>query len=325
MNPQKIKAQIRGLFLKKPGDLPNIEELNHWYNSMNETTEEPHEMNRLRAESWRGIQNEIELSKAESSSTHGKRSLPVFRQWIWRAAILLIFCGSVYGMFSLLDDQPDQPVIASGSFTNDIGKISSFVLPDGSKVWLSTGSTVEYAEDFPRNRKVTLLGEAFFDVSHDPEFPFIVATGHVNTKVLGTSFNLKSYDQKTVELSVYSGRVSFSDQQVNIDSAVLLKGERISWETGKGLSEIEQFDLNQLPDWRSGRISFDHADLESIKSTLERWYNVEISLIGKGHDCHYSGEFTQSSLEHILQTLSYSLNLTYKINEDHVTIHANPC
>lgn len=325
MNPQKIKTQIRSLFQKKQGDPLDIKELNQWYGSMNEATEKPHEMDLLRAGSWRKIQHEIDLSQAESSRTIGKRSISIFGKWIWKAAILLIFCGSGYGVFSHLADKPGKSVIASGSFTNDIGKISSFVLPDGSKVWLSTGSTVEFAEDFPKNRRVTLIGEAFFDVFHNPEFPFLVSTGQVNTEVLGTSFNLKSYDLQTVELSVYSGRVRFSDLQINTDSAVLLKGERVSWMSGRGLSEIEQFDLNQLPDWRLGRISFDHADLKSIKSTLEQWYNVEISLVGNDHDCQYSGEFTQSSLEHILQTLSYSLNLTYKINEEHVTIHANPC
>lgn len=321
MNSQKIKTQIRNLFTKKRGVLLDVNELNHWYNSMKGTQPKPNGIDLIKAKSWKKIQSQMQVPQRKNV----KGNKPIFGSWIWKAAILLILCGAGYGLFTRLPEKAADVVIAAGSFSNDLGKISSFLLPDGSKVWLSTRSTVEYAEDFPRNRKVKLSGEAFFEVFHNPDSPFEVVTGQITTEVLGTSFNLKSYDQASVELSVYSGRVRFGDQQADADSAVLLKGERISWTAERGLSEIEQFDLSQLPDWRLGKISFDHADLKAIKTTLERWYKVEISLEGQGKNCHYSGEFTQSSLEHILQTLSYSLNLTYKINDAHVTIHANPC
>lgn len=239
--------------------------------------------------------------------------------------MLLIFCGVGYGLVRILPESSPLVKLAEGTYTNAIGKVSVFSLPDGSKVWLSTGSTLEYVEDFPRNRQVKLSGEAFFEVVRNPEFPFQISTGSIRTVVLGTSFNLRSYQNADVELSVYSGSVKFLDQNAVADSVVLLKGEKVSWTVDGGISKLELFDYERLPGWRQGEIVFENADLGMIQSTLQRWYNVTITIKGKGENCHYSGEFTQASLEQILETLSYTLNLTYKIKDAHVTIYANPC
>jgi len=321
MNSQKIKIQVRKLFTKSAGNRSEIDELNQWYDSLNESTDRPEGINQFRAKSWSNILDEIQPSSLQTQ----KVRKPFLGKWIWKAAIFLCLCGAGYGLFTTLPKKISEDKIAAGVFRNDIGKVSTFSLPDGTKVWLSTGSQLEYAEDFPGNRKVKLSGEAFFEVERNPYHPFQIATGAIYTEVLGTSFNLKSYDETGVELSVYSGRVKFSDQQSDKVSAVLLKGERISWSSETGVTEIGLFDINQLPGWRQGKITFDNAGLDMIRSTLKLWYKVEIHLEGNGGNCHYSGEFTQASLEQILETLSYTLNLTYKINDTNVTIHANPC
>lgn len=319
MNSQKIKQQLRRLFDKQSKNQADLEELNQWYQTLEEQTSIPENGNLLKAEAWERIVGEIKPDvKAKE-----KKSFP--GQWIWRAAVLLIFYGAGFGLFKFLPESSEQIMLEAGKYTNDIGKVSVFSLPDGSKVWLSTGSTLDYAEDFPRNRQVTLTGEAFFDVTRNRDFPFAISTGNIITEVLGTSFNLRSYNKSQVELSVYSGRVKFSDRMSGLDSAILLKGEKVSWTEGDGISEIALFDINELPGWRQGIISFENAGVEEIQATLQRWYNVTIQIDGNGENCHYSGEFTQASLEQILETLSYTLNLTYKINDTHVTIHANPC
>lgn len=321
MNSQKIQKHVRKLFTESARNLTEIDELNQWYDSLNESTSKPDNINQFRAKSWSNIFDEIQSSGLQVKKVKN----PLLGNWIWRAAIFLCLCGAGYGLFTTLPKKIIEDKIVAGVFRNDIGKVSTFSLPDGTKVWLSTGSQLEYAEDFPRNRKVKLSGEAFFEVASNPDFPFQIATGTIYTEVLGTSFNLKSYDETGVDLSVYSGRVKFSDQQSKIVSALLLKGERINWSSETGMSHIELFDINDLPDWRQGKITFNNAGLDMIQSTLKRWYKVEIHLEGNGGNCHYSGEFSQASLEQILETISYTLNLTYKINDAKVTIHANYC
>ncbi|TXE13693.1 FecR family protein [Algoriphagus aquimarinus] len=321
MDSQKIKEQVRKLFNQEAKDQSNIDRLNHWYQSLNETASKPDDIDQIRTDSWESILDAIQPFDGQKE----KDSKSIFGKWIWKAAILLLLCGGGYGLLSVLPDKETETFLGAGLYTNDIGKVSTFFLPDGTKVWLSTGSQVEYAEDFPKNRQVRLSGEAFFEVVRNPDFPFVITTGKISTQVLGTSFNLKSYENAGVELSVYSGKVKFFNQKSKLDSAILLKGEKVTWTSEKGISDIELFDIEQLPDWRQGKISFDNAGIDVIQSTLERWYKVDIKIEGKGRNCHYSGEFTQASLEQILETLSYALNLTYKINDTNVTIHTKPC
>ncbi|WP_057938532.1 FecR family protein [Algoriphagus resistens] len=320
MNSQKIKVQLRKLFSKEEQDISPLEELNHWYNSLNEDVSKSiSDSNRIKLQAWENIHNKIHADKVTR-----RRKKIGFGSWIWKAAILLLFCGAGYGLITGLPDA-GTATLAAGAYSNAIGKVSAFQLPDGSKVWLSTGSKLEYAADFPTNRQVSLSGEAFFEVTTNPESPFKIMTGTVATEVLGTSFNLKSYHQSGVELSVYSGRVKFSEQQSEKESTILLMGEKISWTAQEGFSEMEQFDVAELPGWRLGKITFDNATIDMIQSTLKSWYAVTIEINGKGPNCHYTGEFTQASLEQILETLSYTLNLTYKINDANVTIDVNPC
>ncbi|WP_339750630.1 FecR family protein [Algoriphagus aquimarinus] len=321
MDSQKIKEQVRKLFNEEAKDQSDIDRLNHWYESLNETDSKPNDIDQIRTDSWESILDAIQPFHGQKE----KDSKSIFGKWIWKAAILLLLCGGGYGLLSVIPDKETETFLGAGLYTNDIGKVSTFFLPDGSKVWLSTGSQIEYAEDFPRNRQVRLSGEAFFEVMRNPDFPFVITTGEISTQVLGTSFNLKSYENAGVELSVYSGKVKFFNQKSKLDAAVLLKGEKVSWISGEGISDIEKFDIEQLPDWRQGKITFDNAGIDVIQSTLERWYKVDIKIEGKERNCHYSGEFTQASLEQILETLSYALNLTYKINDANVTIHTKPC
>lgn len=321
MDAKKIKQQVRKLFNQEAKDQSDIDRLSHWYQSLNETSSKPDDIDQIRTDSWESILDEIQSSDRQKE----KDSKSIFGKWIWKAAILLLICGGGYGLLYVLPDKETETFLAAGLYTNVIGKVSTFFLPDGSKVWLSTGSQIEYSEDFSRNRQVRLSGEAFFEVVRNSDFPFVITTGGVSTEVLGTSFNLKSYENSDVELSVYSGKVKFFNQKSTFDSAILLKGEKATWTSGDGIRDIELFDIEQLPNWRQGKITFDNAGIDVIQSTLERWYKVDIKTEGKGRNCHYTGEFTQASLEQILETLSYALNLTYKINDANVTIHTKPC
>ena len=321
MNSQKIIKQIRKLFNREVENKTEVDELNLWYQSLNEQTVIPENLSDIKSDSWITI---LEKTHPVERRLENKK-FPFLKNWLWKAAIFLGICFTSYGLLRSLSVEETPVKLAAGIYTNDIGKVSTFFLPDGSEVLMSTGSELEYAEDFSHNRKVKLSGEAFFKVNRNPEFPFQITTGAFSTVVLGTSFNLKSYEQNEIELSVYSGKVMFYDQQSHENSAILVKGERISWTEEKGISDIHSFDVSKLPDWHQGLITFENAGLEEIQSTLKKWYKIPIEIMGSKKNCHYSGQFKQASLEQILETLSYALNITYKLDDTHVTIYASPC
>lgn len=321
MNSQKIIKQIRKLFNREVENKTEVDELNLWYQSLNEKTVIPENLSDIKSDSWITI---LEKTHPVERRLENKK-FPFLKNWLWKVAIFLGICFTSYGLLNPFSEEEWPVKLAAGVYTNDIGKVSTFFLPDGSEIWLSTGSELEYAEDFSRNREVKLTGEAFFKVKRNPDFPFQITTGTFSTVVLGTSFNLKSYEENEIELSVYSGRVMFFDQQSRENSATLVKGERISWMEEKGISAIQYFDTGKLPDWRQGMITFENAGLVEIQSTLKKWYKIPIKIVGNKKNCHYSGEFNQASLEQILETLSYALNITYELNDTYVIIYATPC
>lgn len=250
-----------------------------------------------------------------------------FGTWYRLVAVfigILIFSSIWWTEFSLRKAYEQAPIPA-GSYTNKLGKVTAFLLPDSTKVWLSTGSELRYEENFTSNRKVRLKGEAFFEVRKNPDFPFEIVTDDLVTKVLGTSFNLKAYAGEGIDLSVYSGKVQFGRTDGQTDLYNLIKNQNISWRSSVGFSEIKAFDSSSEPDWKTGVFRFEGAKIEEIVKLLTRWYPVEFLITDDSGRCSYSGEFHRSSLEQVLEILSYTLNLEYEIHENTVRIKPNPC
>lgn len=210
--------------------------------------------------------------------------------------LTLAFGGyAIHTTLNTLEEIPAQP---GGSFSNPLGSVLRFLLPDSSQVWLSTGSTLSCAENFPQNRKVSLEGEAFFEVEPNPEAPFEIQT----------------------DLSVYTGKVQFGHAGKSGETFILTQNQGISWSSEEGFSVIQNFDVTQGPDWKSGVFYFENSSLEEVVQTLHRWYLVDFEIKGKEGTCRYSGEFHPSSLEQVLEIMSYTLNLNYQLYNEKVEL-----
>ena len=148
------------------------------------------------------------------------------------------------------------------------------MLADGTKVWLNSASRLIYPQSFMgKERRVVLSGEAFFDVAHDAERPFIVETSRMNVKVLGTRFNVNDYDDnEEVSTTLVNGSVEIvsGDQQV----FRLVPGEQAY---GKE-NELEKREVNVrlYTSWIDGKFLFNNTELEEIAKQISRWYDVEI-------------------------------------------------
>ena len=148
------------------------------------------------------------------------------------------------------------------------------MLADGTKVWLNSASRLIYPQSFMgKERRVVLSGEAFFDVAHDAERPFIVETSRMNVKVLGTRFNVNDYDDnEEVSTTLVNGSVEIvsGDQQ----AFRLVPGEQAY---GKE-NELEKREVNVrlYTSWIDGKFLFNNTELEEIAKQISRWYDVEI-------------------------------------------------
>ena len=168
------------------------------------------------------------------------------------------------------------------------GKTSEVMLPDGTKVFLNAGSRLIYPESFSgKTREVFLVGEAFFDVKHDQDHPFIVQLSDLRVKVLGTRFNISAYPtDNVIETVLAEGKVNIEknnaglfDKGIEMMPDQLVSFDRTSRETSLRKVNTENYTL-----WTAGILKFESTDLNRITKRLERFYNIQFeyssSLLG---------------------------------------------
>jgi len=194
-----------------------------------------------------------------------------------------------------------------------VGSRVSFNLPDGTKGWLNSGSTLTYPVPFSENRKVTLEGEAWFDVFHDEKQPFEVSAGRSTIKVLGTSFNVSAYlDEKYVEVVLQSAKVEFSDKS-QTENIILKPSEQLIIEDGK--INVSSVDVSKYKAWTDGRLVFRGDNMAEVARRIERWYNVNVEITDKDLvEFSFRAIFEDDSLEDVLKQLSMTSPIEYKIH-----------
>lgn len=207
------------------------------------------------------------------------------------------------------------------------GKTFKIVLSDGTTVNLNAGSTLEYPVKFikGKHRKVTLIGEAFFDVTKDEKSPFIVTSRSLDIRVLGTKFNVTSYpedvDQKTV-LVEGAVRLYESGEMYDQDNSTLLApGDMASWEGDNNKVSVEQVDTELYTSWMQGKLVLKGMKFKDIEKRLERHYGVSIQNKNKElEDRVFTATFDVETIEEVLNTFVSETSFDYVIENDQITI-----
>lgn len=236
-------------------------------------------------------------------------------RWIYRVAavvLILVTAGFATWRFTLQDKVTYAEVITSETdFSNP-----EVVLPDGTKVKLNHGSKLVYPDKFVGDsREVNLTGEAFFDVTPNAEKPFIIKTNEASVKVLGTSFNVYAYkNASTVEVVVETGKVELSDNKKSSTEEngkiLLMPGQKgiLNKSNGNLLME-NNFHSNELS-WLTHEIRFEFTSLEDAFNTLQRIYNIEITIepdVDMGNQLNAT--FNKQNIDHIMNVIAMTMNL----------------
>lgn len=164
------------------------------------------------------------------------------------------------------------------------GKKSMIVLSDGTKVWLNAGSQLTYPAVFlNKDRKVTLIGEAFFDVAKNPQRPFIVSASDLSVHVLGTRFDISAYpEDKVIQTVLEEGKVNlkYSGNGIfNRENVVEMNpNQMVVYDKSLGEASSEMVDVSKYVSWKDGMLEFDKVDLGRALMPVERFYNVKIHL-----------------------------------------------
>lgn len=227
--------------------------------------------------------------------------------WLKIAATVLFILAAAPALYMALSGKLTRINITVAE--NDA--IREVNLPDGSTINLSSGSKIVYSRNYPdKGREIDLKGEAYFKVAADPSNPFIINVNGAVVKAVGTSFNVDEGDgERNVRVFVESGKVALSSAATGAGEVMLEPGYLGIME-GASVTAIRKNDRNEVA-WMTRDMQFEDTRLSEVVQILEDVYRKEIVLSGDGLDTlRIFGEFTNDPLEHVLEVIITTNNLT---------------
>ena len=204
-----------------------------------------------------------------------------------------------------------------------IGGEYALILSDGTRVWLNADSELEYPVEFvKKERIVKLSGEAYFEVAPNPEQPFIVEAGGIQTRVLGTAFNFSAYrGENASTITLLTGKVAVSAP--GHAERVLLPGQQLKYDAENRKTVIKEVDAEDFVVWKDGLFLFNDCGLEEIIPRLSRWYGVTFHYDREkfGDLKFYIKTRRYEDIGTILNLLKLTENVTYSIEGNEVTLY----
>ncbi|MDR1500018.1 MAG: FecR domain-containing protein [Tannerellaceae bacterium] len=257
-----------------------------------------------------GTDHSIALSKLRQFKYIRRRKsiLLFFKNTLRHAALVVLTVAATWGVMSYagLVAEKDVTDVAYEELTTPAGQRVRLTLHDGTVVWLNARSTLRYPTTFAQGeRNVELNGEAFFEVAHNEEQPFVVSTGKLNIKALGTSFNVSAYgEQQTFNTSLIDGSVKVYNKGTEANAMLLESNEYAELENNRLIKRT--FDNLDFLLWRDGIYAFDNVSFDDISDKMGWYYDVNIDVRnnGKLRDYKFSGKIRyRDGMESVLRTL----------------------
>ena len=192
------------------------------------------------------------------------------------------------------------------------------VLPDGTKVWINSASELNYPLDFGKStRNVELRGEAYFEVAHEKNRPFIVSTVHGDIKVLGTAFNLTAYSNTASNVTLINGSIQLTNK--NNTTKQIVPGQKVEFD-GSAM-RVSQANIEKETAWQHGYFYFEHDQIQDIMEQLSRWYDIQVIYKGPISKKKFGGSMSRSvSLAEALELIKRGAGLEFEIDRKTVTV-----
>lgn len=267
--------------------------------------------------SWINLKKQLIAKEDEETSSFRTKVAHFNRKWfaITASIVLIISLGLLTFYFMGWSTKSESVVLMTAP-----GQKLKTRLPDGTLIILNAGSKLSYFKPFINNkREVTLVGEAWFDVKQDTHRPFCVKTAYTLTEVLGTRFNLNTFNKGVDEIYVENGQIKFnllSDKKV----AMILAAEQGAQSTLSGKNII----LRSNPEasaWKDNRLIFKDTPLVEVCAILSRWFGLDIRLSDKSlRALPYTATFNAPNVNEVLRNIAFVTNTSFRINAQQVTI-----
>lgn len=293
---------------------------------------------------WNALKQKTTGLPSKSNTPKLQKAGRVKYFYVAAASVAAVLLVGVFYFLNLSEISAKDVVV-----TTKMGSRTSMKLPDGSTVWLNAGSEISYGEDFGKSgRDVKLSGEAYFDVTHDADHPFVVHTDNFNIKVLGTAFNVKAYaTDNESEATLVRGLIELSINNGDSRKITLKPNEKLIFKnTGIDNQKADNSKQGALPgkdtkpeikitglqtpfkdsvavetQWLNDCLAFRDYKFRDIALMISRWYGVAVEIKDESLlEKEFSGLFKDESVEQVMHALKLAGGFTYTISKNKITI-----
>lgn len=274
---------------------------------------------------------QIKLAQPRPLPDKNTHILSLFKPYLQVAAILGMVSGlwALYGKFYNVD-QPvvnTNAVVSYESYTTPKGRKATLTLADQTVIQLNSATTIRYPKQFAGPQREVFLdeGEAFFKVTPDAKHAFVVhSPNDIDTKVLGTSFNIKNYKAiGELALSVNTGKVQVNNGKKTQQRVlgIFTSGQGLTYHTKTQEAIYTHVDATAAAAWKDNVLVLKDADFKELKHTLENWYGIEISLkMPQDPSQLFTGKFENPSLQEVLRSLQQINPFNYQLKGNQLSI-----
>jgi transmembrane sensor len=259
------------------------------------------------------IHHRIALEESKTAT----RRFNLYKNLLRVAAVLIL---GLFGTTLLFYYQPQKQLYSEvvETVSTPYAARTNFKLPDGSEIWLNSGSTISFPKQFGKERNVELVGQAYFKVVKDGKH-FVVKTNSGSVEVMGTSFDIKAYKDENFQTTLVEGSVKIRN---NLNQVAMLKpGQQSTISPGSDLS-INEVNTNLSTSWKEGKLIFVKEPFQNVAKELERWYNLKIELQGeKLKTLGYTGTIEMETLGELLELINTTTPINYNFNKNTRVLH----
>lgn len=269
-------------------------------------------LNEIEVEQW--IKLQIRVSKLKSKSSRVNEIIRI-------AALLVLALGAGWFGHYFYSESSASQIVEMKNIESSKGQIKEIFLSDGTHVWLNADSKISFPSNFTKNtREIELQGEAYFEVTSNEAYPFLVKTKNHTVKVTGTQFNICEYpESKIIETTLVEGKVKIISGNFIKD---LKPGQQSSFNTQTAKVVINEADFETYTAWREGRYEFKNEPISKIFQIMERWWDVDINYPEtKLKNERISGVLRRhKSIEQHFEVIKQLVPIDYEIDNDKIEI-----
>jgi ferric-dicitrate binding protein FerR (iron transport regulator) len=248
------------------------------------------------------------------------------------AAIILIFIGTLFSVMLAISWLEQEEVDNLAYETEESSLITKSTpnrrmfrmrLEDGSFVHLNAVSKIIYPQTFGnKRREIEIEGEAYFDIARDETKPFNIKVKDHDVEVLGTSFNIKAYNEDDdFSVAVESGKVRVDLKIEGIEPVMLTKGQKLIFSSRSKKAQVVPVNTEEELIWRKGILKFQSTPMAQVEKMLERWYGVEVIIEDKDiYSYNFTGNHENKNITSVLEALSFMTGTEYRIKNDSIII-----